>query len=116
MKYRFKFNNAGYPLCIVEAPHDLFGQFLSFEIVPTRIKEIELAIEKFKSTDNMEVEVERDDAVLTIFPNGEVDLDMWAEDEEARDSEKITISDFEKVFFDWKNFLENKWEGYERCK
>lgn len=114
MKYGFELNNAGYPLCIVEAPYALFGQFLSFEMVPTRIKEIEAAIEKSRSSSSGEIEIERDDAVLTIFSCGEVELDIWTEGEDGGDSIETTLSDFEQLFVDWKAFLEDEWDGY-RC-
>lgn len=111
MKYNFKLNSAGYPLCIVEEPYALFGQFLSFEMVPTRIKEIESALKRFRSNNFGEIEIERDDAVLTILPGGEVELDIWNEGEDSGDSSQMFLVDFEKVFVDWKAFLESEWGG-----
>ncbi|WCN10635.1 hypothetical protein [Marinomonas mediterranea] len=69
-------------------------------------------IEISRSSGN--TEIERDDSVLTIFPSGKVELDVWIEDEEGGTSIQTTLSDFEKMFVDWKAFLECEWGDY-RC-
>ena len=111
MNYSFEFNKAGYPVCKVEEPFALFGQFLSFEIVPTRIKELTNGIVQAKSKGLNEIEIERDDAVLTFINGDKVELDIWTEGGGNGESIEILFSDFELLVKDWKVFLEHEWEG-----
>lgn len=109
MIYSFVFNRVGYPQCIVETPYELLGQFLSFELVSTRLNEIDQVL---SNGGDIDVEVERDDAVLTICPNGEVELDIFGEGDEGGESIKIPLVEFKTIFYEWKNFLENRWKNY----
>lgn len=108
--YQFKFNDVGYPCCIVENPYSHFGRFLSFELVPNRIMEVRAAINSLQSTNEPEIEVERDDALLTFHTSGQVELDIWDVEESLPG---MSIASFTSLFDDWVRFLSDSWEGYQ---
>ncbi|WP_162628835.1 hypothetical protein [Marinobacter bohaiensis] len=109
MNYRFFVNQSNYPVCVVE-DSKAFGWFLSFEFVPRRLEELESAIKRAQLGLEDDLEVERNDAVLTFRPDRMVELDFF-ENENEGGSEITSLSDFQRLFKDWVIFLKSEWKG-----
>lgn len=109
MNYRFFVNQSNYPVCVVDDAK-AFGRFLSFEFVPRRLEELESAIKRTQVGLEGDLEVERNDAVLTFRPDQMVELDFFEDDNEGG-SEITSLADFRCLFNDWVNFLKHEWEG-----
>ncbi|MDG5500887.1 hypothetical protein [Marinobacter sp. BGYM27] len=76
MNYKFYINEANFPVCEVFGANSV-GDFISSELAPSRIKEIDAAIKEVESGIQKAIEVERDDLVLTFYPNHSVELDYF---------------------------------------